>query len=152
MRFLVFIGLILFTLTFQDCGAGVSDAEKVAEYQSILMSKPWRYDEAAILEASDFSQMAPHQADAIRTTTTRLAGGSISFMPDSVLILTLHDGSRAEGIWFLTDDAKMLYMQASASRGQPQYVREITEDRVFLENDVQEGFVFPKILIPRVQE
>lgn len=147
MRYSIISLFVLLGLLGQACNGG-SSSSKAEEYTQIIMSHPWKYDYDAIVEAVDFSQMNPTQADMVKGLSEIMSKANIAFLPDSVTVITHEDGSRTTGRWFVSEDAKYLYLQASAAGGEPQMIKEVTKERIWVENDPEKSFPFPKIFIP----
>jgi hypothetical protein len=148
--FLLAILSLPFVLLTSCSNDGGSNRGLQAERMQVMMSVPWRYDAEAIFQMVDFSQMSPQQADIIRATAPSMSKSYISFLPDSIMTYQLPTGERLQGWWAVSEDGQEILIQATPRKVKPMKVESFSPGRIILNNDPEEGFYYPKVLVPAV--
>lgn len=143
----LFLALVILA-SFTACNNGEKTSAIQTERMEVMMSKPWRYDAEAIFSMVDFSQLTPQQEGIIRTTATGMSQSFISFLPDSIMAVQLDTGDRLQGWWGVSEDGQKILIQASMRKVKPLEVVSFSPERIVLNNDPEEGFYYPKVLVP----
>lgn len=151
MKFPNYFFLLPLLVLLAACGSSKEkkvDNSLQQERMAIMMSKAWKYDRDAIYEMVDFSQMSPQQAQIIEQTATVMSLSTIRFLPDSIMTVILDTGDRLQGWWGVAEDGSTVTLQATIRKTPPMVVEEFSENRIVLNNHPDEGFYYPKVLVP----
>ena len=149
MRNLIILVLALSVLF--GCTESTTSGKNIDEMTKILTSKKWRFDIPLIKEKFEGikSKMNPAQQEVVRNIFPRLQFASFEFSTDNRIKLDFNNGnSISDGTWVFTNDGSALVLTFSSVKEIPHLIMEFGEDKIYLQENIDAGLLYPKIFVP----
>lgn len=151
-NFLILVAMA--AVTFSACTSSTdnkSGGKNIEEMEQILTSQMWRFDFPKINKDLDAmkSKISPAFYESATKGLKRVQFASFEFAPNHQIKLNLNNGSElTTGTWVFDESGENLIIAFSSTSAIPHKIRTFTKDEIYLESNIDNGAIYPKVFIP----